>query len=167
MQGPESIFRLGVLSDSHGHLPSLAAALAGFRGVDIIVHAGDFFRDSQYLAQQTKIPVIGVVGNCDREQSPADEVVDFCGRRFFITHGHLYGVKLASVGIVKEGVRRRAQVVIFGHTHVPTKFWQQGILFVNPGSVFAGRRGHGKSMAIITLTPESSEVEFFVPNSRH
>ena len=36
--------RIGLIGDSHGHVPALAASIAGCRaaGVDVIVHCGDF-----------------------------------------------------------------------------------------------------------------------------
>ena len=161
----ETLLRLGVVSDSHGHFPSLVAASRAMLGVEAIFHAGDFFRDSVRLASLVPVPVYGVVGNSDREQSPRDEIVELGGRRFFICHGHHYGVKQSYEGIIKEGVRRRVDVVIFGHTHVPVKFWHSNILFINPGSLAAGRKGHGRSGAIIVVKSDGIDVHFFaLPN---
>ena len=161
----EKLWRVGVVSDSHGHLPSLVAASRFLLDVEAVIHGGDFFRDSRSLASLITAPVFGVAGNCDREHSPRDEVLELCGKRFFIAHGHHYGVKHSYEGIIKEGVRRRVDVVVFGHTHVPVKFWHGTILIVNPGSLAAGRRGHGRSGAIITIKPDSMDVDFFaLPN---
>jgi len=152
--------RIGVLGDSHGHTPSLLAVLPRLGQVDWVLHTGDFLRDSKFLADKLAVPVIGVAGNCDREVEPAEETIELGGRRIFITHGHLYGVKNTVAGIVRAGAKRRAEVVVFGHTHVPVEFRQEGMLFVNPGSVFAGRRGHAKSYAVITLSSEEIKIEF-------
>jgi len=151
---------LAVLGDSHGHMPSLLAVLPELSKADWVLHTGDFLRDSKFLAEKLAVPVIGVTGNGDREVEPTDEIVEIAGRRIFITHGHLFGVKNTMSALTRAGVKRRADIVVFGHTHVPTEFHREGILFVNPGSIFSGRRGHGRSYAIITLLSEAVRVEF-------
>ena len=143
--------RIGVLSDSHGDFASLEVALLAMGEIDYVLHAGDYLRDSTRLSRVLTIPVIGVAGNCDSLQHPVEELVELGGQRFFIVHGHQHGVKTDTSGIVQVARRHRVDVAIYGHTHVPAIFVQHGILFLNPGSTSAGRKGATNSCAVLTI----------------
>lgn len=154
-------FRIGVLSDSHGDFDSIEAALEQLGRIDALIHAGDYYRDGERLTRLLDIPVIGVVGNCDPLRHPADELFELAGQRFFVTHGHHYGVKAGTQGIVQEARHRRADVAVFGHTHVPVMFVRHGIVFINPGSTHEGRKGAGPSCALIRIVGSHIEAAFF------
>lgn len=154
-------FRIGVLSDSHGDFRSIERALGTLGRLDALIHAGDYYRDSERLTRLLDIPVIGVVGNCDAQRQPQDELIELAGQRFFVTHGHHYGVKTGTESVVKEARRRRAEVVVFGHTHVPVMFVRHSIVFLNPGSTHEGRNGAGPSCALVKLHGAQIEAAFF------
>ena len=78
-----------------------------------------------------------VRGNCDAEvdqmvlQFPilADYCVLPCGERLiYATHGHVYN--LQQLPPLQPG-----DVLLMGHTHVPMAKEENGLLFLNPGSV--------------------------------
>jgi predicted phosphodiesterase len=51
-------------------------------------------------------------------------------------------------------VELAVDTVVFGHTHLPTIFQEQGILFVNPGSPTRSTAADGRrTFAILTLRP--------------
>jgi hypothetical protein len=60
----------------------------------------------------------------------------------FITHGHLYN--LHSLPPVSPG-----DILIHGHTHIHTVQAQQGITYINPGSVSLPHDGQPKSYMIL------------------
>ncbi|MDP3486610.1 MAG: metallophosphoesterase [Bacillota bacterium] len=156
------LVRIGVVSDSHGDITSLEAALIVMGEIDYILHAGDNLRDSVRLSRILTIPVIGVAGNCDYLQHPTEEIIELGGQRFFIAHGHNHGVKTDTSGIIQAARRYRVDIAIYGHTHVPALFVQYGILFLNPGSTSAGRKGTASSCAVLTI--EDTHVDAaFVP----
>ena len=116
-----------VLSDSHGHPDRVAEAIRRVRP-DGILFAGDGLRDLTYC--DLPCPLWAARGNCDwgcsslitggQVVEPEDELLfTLEGVRIFLTHGHHYGVKSGLGGVIAHGVTQRADVVIFGHTHLP------------------------------------------------
>ena len=154
------LVRIGVVSDSHGDITSLEAALSVMGELDYILHAGDHLRDSVRLSRLLTIPVIGVAGNCDALQHPTEELIELGGQRFFIAHGHHYGVKTDTSGIIQVARRHRVDIAIYGHTHVPALFVQHGILFLNPGSTSIGRKGAANNCAVLTIDDTHVDAAF-------
>jgi putative phosphoesterase len=104
--------------------------------VDLVVHAGDFYQDALYLTHRLGVDVHGVVGNCDRGATgPLEEILVLCGHRIYLTHGHLYGVKRGLMRLTYRVREVDAEMVIYGHTHVPQNEEVDGIRYLNPGSV--------------------------------
>ena len=165
------LVRIGVVSDSHGDFTSLEAALTVIGEVDYVLHAGDYLRDSLRLSRVLTVPVIGVAGNCDALQHPTEEIIELGGQRFFISHGHQHGVKTDTTGIIQVARRHKVDVAIYGHTHVPALFVQHGILFLNPGSTSAGRKGAASSCAVLTIEDAHVDAAFIpvkkIPNRAH
>ncbi|MBM4038948.1 MAG: metallophosphoesterase [Planctomycetes bacterium] len=127
---------IGVISDSHDNVPKLRATVEVFRkrGVQHIVHAGDYVAPfSVKVLVGCGIPFTGVFGNNDGERAGIGRLtkeihsepyqVGLGGRRITLVH-HL--TKLP------PEERTNADVIVFGHTHVPHV--EQGPpLLVNPG----------------------------------
>ncbi len=89
------------------------------------------------LLNERKKHLFCVRGNCDTE---VDQMVlefpvlaEYCliphgNRMIFATHGHIH--HLEALPPLQEG-----DVLLHGHMHVPACVQQQGILYLNPGSV--------------------------------
>lgn len=126
------IYRVGVISDTHGLLrPEAVAAL---QGCEQIIHAGDI-GGLEILEQLAQIaPVHAVRGNNDQDAAWAQQVpehlkVDLKGWQTLLVHD------IADVPALLEPHTR---LVITGHSHKPLIEWRGATLYVNPGS--AGRR---------------------------
>lgn len=127
---------VGVLSDSHGDVGRAEQAVKAMGAVDLVIHAGDFYQDALYLEHRLGVDVHGVVGNCDRgAPGPLEEILVLCGHRIYLTHGHLYGVKRGLMRLTYRAQEVDAEMVIYGHTHVPQNEEVDGIHYLNPGSV--------------------------------
>ena len=63
------------------------------------------------------------------------------GRMWFLTHGHVYN--LQKMPPVAPGT-----ILIHGHTHVQTVTEQDGVTYLNPGSVTLPKEGNPKSYMI-------------------
>ena len=153
--------RIGIVSDSHGDFAALMRAYRCMGSVDLLIHAGDHFRDGKRLSEQVDIPVIAVAGNCDRGLGPCDELVELFGLRFFITHGHTMAVKVGTRELVAVAARHKCDAVVYGHTHIPKVFIERGMLFVNPGSVSYPRQRSTPSYAIIEITDGRAAAKIF------
>jgi uncharacterized protein len=147
---------IGLVSDTHTtqNRPDLPPGLLpSLRNVspDLIFHAGDIsiHRTLDDLAQIA--PVTAVQGNRDITTSPhlpeAIEI-DVCGRRIYLTHGHapFFHYLIDKLDYIRMGYRfpryyehfnqyaARADLVIFGHTHIPSHTQVGKQIFVNPGA---------------------------------
>ena len=81
--------------------------------------------------------IIGVRGNCDAEIDQvmlkfpimADyAMVDLGTTTVFLTHGHIYNRE--NLLPMKNG-----DVLLSGHTHIPLAAEEEGLVFLNPGSI--------------------------------
>lgn len=131
--------KIGVISDTH--IPNAARELPRsiyehFKGVDLIVHAGDFV-DLKVLEDLKSIQsrVIAVHGNMDpqevRKCLPAKQVIEIDGFHLGLIHGS--GAPSGLVDAVKREFED-VDVIVFGHSHSPLNEVKDGVLFFNPGS---------------------------------
>ena len=129
--------RIIVFSDSNGETAGLLTAVEEERP-DAIFFLGDGARDAEDLHYAfPDIPMYQVPGNCDwmLHDLPHRRLVPLDGVRFFLCHGHTYGVKSGLSTAVSRARSEGADVLLYGHTHVPD-FQLFGELQVfNPGSV--------------------------------
>jgi putative phosphoesterase len=136
-----------VFSDSHGSVQPMLDAVFD-ENPDMILHLGDLARDCIRVRQTYPDIVLRTIrGNCDGS-APADgdEFVTQ-GKRIFMTHGHLYGVKFGLGGVLNAAYVRSADVLLFGHTHMPLHETLDGLLVVNPGSIGMGK----KTYAVLSI----------------
>jgi len=73
------------------------------------------------------------------------------GRRVLMCHGHLYHVGMGLSTIAQKARDMGANIVLFGHTHVPVNIEEKGILFLNPGSLTSPRGGSSRSYALLEI----------------
>ncbi|MBQ9942292.1 MAG: metallophosphoesterase [Christensenellaceae bacterium] len=144
-----------VISDTHRHREAWQAALARAGSVDMVFHLGDHVSDAVAMADALagKAKVVAVRGNCDFSGDAAEEEVVVCGHRFWLTHGHNYGVKYSLQRLCYAAEEKQVDAVLFGHTHVPTLEYYGGILVLNPGSV-GEPRGRKATFALLEVSPE-------------
>lgn len=155
--------RLGLLSDSHGDIYGAKRAIKKMGDVDLLIHLGDYCRDAEKISKEIKRDIIYVRGNCDFSSDvETDRIIEFGGKKIFITHGHKYNVKSDYMGLYYKAEEIGADAVLFGHTHTAIVFEMNGILFINPGSVSRPRNGI-ETYAVITveknnITPNITEL---------
>lgn len=150
-----------VFSDSHGLYNNMTDAVK-HEEPELIIHCGDHERDARQLEKKFKnIPVHSVVGNCDFGYGgKTEEEFTVMGKKFFITHGHLYRVKSGYMNFVYAAREKNADVAICGHTHIPLHEELYGIHIINPGSITYGACTYG----VIDITEDSFKyrlVEMF------
>jgi len=146
--------KIGIISDSHGKRTSLAKAVNKLGKVDQIFHLGDLYSDAIYIENTFNIKTNYVKGNCDFSHDVDTSLeVELEGKRFFLTHGHMYRVKWGIQYLQQVMANKNFDVVLFGHTHVPEVFFDGKMLFMNPGSTADPRLGKKPSVGIIELTP--------------
>ena len=130
---------IGVISDTH--IPERAdkipaGVLKIFKGVDLIIHAGDL-TSLEVLDALNKISrVKAVSGNMDSLQVcrklPQKEIIKIGRFSVGVTHGRGHPNYL--LDFVSGQFTLDLDVIIFGHSHKPLNEKRGKTLFFNPGS---------------------------------
>ncbi len=146
--------KIGVVADTHD-LPLPAQMLKEFKGVDLIVHAGDFCSLDVVEDLRRIKEVAGVYGNMDgsdiRRVFPRSQVLKLGGRAVGVFHGE--GAPQSILQKVQaEFSGKRVDAVIFGHSHQPLNEVIDGVLYFNPGSPNDTVRAPYRSYGILELT---------------
>lgn len=140
-----------IVSDTHGKCARLEEALEREKPINALIHCGDVEGDEDYISVIAECPTYIVSGNNDFfSDLPREIEGEICGCRFFVTHGHYYGVSMDLTRVWEEGYVRKADVVAFGHTHRPVIKEKHGSILINPGSLAYPRQA-GKRPTYVTM----------------
>lgn len=147
--------KIGLISDTHGHLPKAVNKL--FKNTDAIIHAGDIGNQSILRQLERLAPVTAVRGNSDSGLIASFledvEIMNLNGYDIAVMHKQAQAQPLMAKSF--KGV------IIFGHTHNPEIFKDQGILFINPGSPSQPRTLDYGTVALLTLDQEQLPAATF------
>jgi uncharacterized protein len=141
------MFRIGIISDTHGLLrPEAERRLAG---VDHIIHAGDIGRPEIVDALRRIAPVTAIRGNVDsgewaREYADT-KLVRLAGKSIYILH---------DLRTLHMGDRAGTDVIVSGHSHIPKIETIGGVLYLNPGSAGPRRFKLPITLATLEVTPD-------------
>jgi len=155
--------KIGLISDTHDKLPPEIHKV--FAGVDLIIHAGDICKEDIITELKTIAPVKAVYGNMDRfPQVSSLNRIDFLKvNELTICITHIVSSP-KSIAYELFKMNKKADVVVFGHTHQIQQTLFNKILFVNPGSPSQPRDGRGPSAAILKIVDNVPQVEFIFLN---
>jgi len=149
--------KIGVISDTH--IPSVTDKLpervfAEFRGVDMILHAGDSVSLSVLESLAKLSQVIAVCGNMDHldvcAELPHKTIVEAGKFRIGLTHG--YGAPGNLLDWVKKQFEEeKVDAIVFGHSHHAMNEVIDGVLFFNPGTATDHRFSHELSIGMLEV----------------
>ena len=130
-----------VLSDSHGSVDNMARAVELVKPCGVI-HLGDCWRDAEELrALFPRLPLEQVPGNCDFGRFEAlERVLILDDHRVLIAHGHTMSVKTGLLRAQYRALEMNADILLFGHTHVPLVDAASRPMLLNPGAIGDPRR---------------------------
>lgn len=146
--------KIFVVSDTHGNIDEFISFAKKLDRPDLIIHLGDYSEDGYEIEKRMGIDTIVVKGNCDfldKRKTKEEEILNLNGKRIFITHGHRYHVKIDILNLFYKAREEKADVVLFGHTHIPLIFEEKGILFMNPGSTSFPKGIEGKTFGFLDV----------------
>ena len=150
--------RIMVISDTHGSDWRFLDALQDAGKIDAVIHAGDGEGHEDICEEAAGVPFYYVAGNNDYESdAPRDMVFKLLGHRIFLTHGHRYRVRMKPELIRKEARARHADILIYGHTHIPLAEQDKDLLVLNPGSTTYPYRPGGRSSYILLDLEEGKD----------
>ena len=144
--------KLVIISDSHNNHAMVERVLAAEKKANALIYLGDGLADMERaLMFHPRMRVYAVAGNCDfGALEPQDGLAAFDKVIVYYTHGHNHGVKYSLDRIAAHGKARGAELVLFGHTHIPVSEVVDGVHLFNPGSY--GRSHNGcNTYGVITL----------------
>lgn len=158
--------RIGVISDTH--IPRQAkelpkAVFERFKGVELILHAGDLTipRVLDDLRQITP-NIEAVTGNMDEQVNlPIKRLINAGGLKIGLMHGwgSPIGVKNRIWNEFKEDT---PNIIVFGHTHQPEKIAMHDVLFLNPGSPTDKVFTSVNSIALLNIEDGEADAEIIM-----
>jgi putative phosphoesterase len=161
--------RIGVISDNHGYLDP--EVLRIFAGVTHIIHAGDIMDPKILTALRAVAPVTAVFGNLDSDELaaelPREATGEIGGVRFVVGHKPRRLLKRLAAGKIAVGPEgARPDLVVWGHLHVASAAWIDGVLHLSPGTASSPEEeDDGPTVAIVEVSPAGLSV-CFIPLER-
>lgn len=149
--------RIGVVSDTHGHVGSTTAAveLLEERDVSVVLHCGDL-GSAAIVPLFAQWPTHFVFGNVDHDEGFLAQAIQQCGQA---CHGRFGSLELAGRKIAwlhsddhdlfEETIDSSDwDLVCYGHTHVAEQHQAGRTLVLNPGALF---RATPRTIAVVDL----------------
>ncbi|TVP91463.1 metallophosphoesterase family protein [Alkalibacterium sp.] len=158
--------KLIIVSDNHGDTYYMEEILSIYENeVDSWIHCGDSeMKENHPLWQNYKT----VIGNMDYATGfELERLVEFKENKFLVVHGHKHAVKQSNEEMKKRAKEEGVDIVFFGHTHIPSVEQEDGILFINPGSLTQPRDRNVGTYLLMDLDRDSEEVSLVFYDQNH
>ena len=149
--------RIGVVSDTHGHVAYTLEAVRVLRELDVsaVLHCGDI-GSTAIVPLFADWPTHFVFGNVDHEERELTLAIQNAGQN---CHGRFGEITLEGVSIallhsddaslfLETTLCGRYGLVCYGHTHTAEKHLEGSTLVLNPGALY---RATPHSFAIVEL----------------
>lgn len=148
-----------VFSDSHGRDERMLEIIKKKKGIEGLFFLGDIENSGDRLRNSVQGPAYMVRGNCDWSlDAPDFQVIKLHGHTVALTHGHRQHVN-AGIDILKYWAQEKeADIVMYGHTHVPFLEQTSQMTVLNPGSISRPRQSNHKPTYAILDFMENGEV---------
>ena len=162
---------IGLLSDTHIRVAGTRSSLGqlwgdhlplqineAFKGVDLILHAGDVYTLPVLDELEKVAPVLVAEGDDDPFETMNDNRVK---------SKHILNLEGITVGLAHQfeiwdlnKQEKLPDVIVFGHLHKPSLERRNGVLWVNPGSpTFPSYRYELGTVALLTLNDGKAEAQ--------
>ncbi len=107
-----------------------------------VIHLGDMISDAEEVARHyPMLPFCMVPGNCDGwfSTEPVRKQIVLEGKSVLLSHGHRWGVKSGYDAAIADARASKADILLFGHTHIPLlEQLEDGLWMMNPGPARSG-----------------------------
>ena len=146
--------RIGIISDTHGLLRKEVENQ--LKDCNLIVHCGDIGKQEviDKLIELGKVEFIkgNVDKNIDISLAPKDKIIEVMNKRIYLIHN----IAELNIDLYKENI----DIVMYGHSHKSKIYKEDGILYINPGSVGPRRFKLPTTMMKLTiLDNESKDIQ--------
>lgn len=147
--------RIGVVSDSHGHVGQTQAAVRMLQSLEVeqVLHCGDI-GSASIVELFSDWPTHFVLGNCDYDGASLGQAIAAAGQTY---HGEFGDLQIGGkrIALLHSHDRRRFEdaigsgdwdLVCYGHTHIASVDRRGTTLVVNPGALY---RANPHSVAVV------------------
>lgn len=143
-----------IVSDSHGKKGILDEIVKCNPDADAFLHCGDIEEDTEAYPMY-----LFVNGNNDYLfDLPNEIVVSFEKHRIYMTHGHMLSFRKRHEDLVKKAKENNCNIACYGHSHVAVLEKRDGVMIINPGSLWRSRDARGPSYAILDVDGDHAQV---------
>lgn len=171
------MFRILVVSDSHGRNENVQRAVDKAGRIDMMIHLGDVgsgYREVQYMAG---VPTYIVAGNNDYFGGLLEKnIIEIGEHRIFATHGHRMQVHRGVELLRYHALENDCDIALYGHTHIPflsgaaaedgslygEDDWTEleDVTIANPGSLTYPRQWDLKKTFLLMKLADNGEVHY-------
>lgn len=147
-------YRIIVISDTHGNFNQFNKIVNERKQeANCFIHLGDGCKEVEDIRFiHPDITLYAVMGNCDNDLTlPIYNDIKVCGKTIFFTHGHGFDVKYDLQKLKSFSKNLKADIALYGHTHIGYTEYDSGLYILNPGSL-TSPRDLKKSYGIIDIT---------------
>lgn len=157
---------LGVVSDSHaniGLLKDVSKRLVEEFKVNTVVHLGDNYDDAKVLDEYPieKYVVPGVFSSYYADtEIPNRLFISIVGWRLLLSHTlkpHQNDIE-GDVDPEEMVEKRKIDILLYGHTHIPNIEVKNKVLLMNPGNLKLDDKKHSPTFGLLKLTPRIAEA---------
>ncbi len=147
-----------VLSDSHGRVSNMAAAIERESDCSLVFFLGDGLADAEKCMDRfPEKSFIAVKGNCDSGYAYDDTAYKYIEKNTIVAcHGHRFSVKITLSDLLAHTKGVLGNIAFYGHTHKQDFHYERGwdVFVLNPGSIGMG------NYAVAEITPKGIDAEF-------
>lgn len=150
-----------IISDSH-FMPKnvLERFINQFESLVAVIHCGDIYIGYEPGNLNIKYPLYICKGNNDFADLPRILDFEIAGKHFVITHGNMHQFAYNPVSLKTLLDDYPADIICFGHTHVPYLYQEENLTILNPGSLALGR-SYPRHNTYVLLDIDTGEIEFY------
>lgn len=137
--------RVLVVSDTHRDEYALRRAILSQPRAEVVIHLGDGEEEAILMKESFPDKMFVLVrGNCDwNSMLPVKAEITLMQKRLFCTHGYTYRVKMGLWDAKAAARDAKADILLYGHTHVAQTDYEDGLYIMNPGSLHGSQGTYG------------------------
>ncbi len=133
--------RIGVVSDTHNHVENLKELFNRLleKKIDVFCHLGDDYDDMKEIKETKGVKIVQVPGVFSeyykKPDIPNRLIEEWEGKWFLLTHTRAVHKNDLDTDPDPEKImnERKADIMLFGHTHIPAIIMEGKALLFNPG----------------------------------
>ncbi len=148
------------LSDIHGELGNTVEVLERYKdSCEAVIFTGDGLDDMKIAAHPYNYQVFAVAGNYD--EGIREMTFTLAGKKFYICHGNLCGVKENLDTLKAIAMSYKADLCLFGHSHIPYYEEENSMIIANSGSIGNCKAYKKYTYSIICIDGDNVSIKFY------